>query len=32
MAGTPSADINVTVDLVRRLLQAQHPDLGDLCP
>jgi aminoglycoside phosphotransferase (APT) family kinase protein len=30
MAGTPSADVDVTVDLVRRLLQAQHPDLADL--
>src|SRR5450830_1245940 len=30
MAGTPSAEVDVTVELVRRLLQAQHPDLADL--
>jgi aminoglycoside phosphotransferase (APT) family kinase protein len=30
MAGTPSAEVDVTVDLVRRLLRAQHPDLADL--
>ena len=30
MAGTPSAEVDVTVGLVRRLLRAQHPDLADL--
>jgi aminoglycoside phosphotransferase (APT) family kinase protein len=30
LAGTPSADVDVTVDLVRRLLRSQHPDLADL--
>lgn len=30
MAGTPPAEVDVTVDLVRRLLRAQHPDLADL--
>ncbi|NMM16354.1 MAG: aminoglycoside phosphotransferase family protein [Cellulomonas sp.] len=30
MAGTPPAEVDVTVDLVRRLLRAQHPDLAEL--
>jgi aminoglycoside phosphotransferase (APT) family kinase protein len=30
LAGTPPAELDVTVDLVRRLLRSQHPDLADL--
>ena len=29
LAGIPLAEVEVDVDLVRRLLQAQHPDLAD---
>jgi aminoglycoside phosphotransferase (APT) family kinase protein len=30
LAGTPGAEVAIDADLVRRLLQAQHPDLADL--
>ena len=30
MAGTQPAEVDVTVDLVRRLLRARHPDLAEL--
>jgi len=30
LAGTPLAEVDITVELVRRLLRAQHPDLADL--
>ncbi|PVU81779.1 phosphotransferase (plasmid) [Cellulomonas sp. WB94] len=30
MPGTPPAEVDVTVDLVRRLLRGQHPDLAEL--
>jgi molybdopterin biosynthesis enzyme MoaB len=29
MAGTPPAEVDVTVDLVRRLLRTQHPGLAE---